>query len=241
MTNGATPTIDFGNLTQAQIDELNTRFNAAILDLMRFATLINGASSATYTLTDGTTQKSWQGKLADFQAAVDALVPRGIQSVGDGTVDEATRTVSLPLTFTDATTGSFAITFPEALFQGGSTTPATLSVKVFTRTSSSLPAQSTINSQSEDATTLPYREILGTQASPPSRYLIIAYTGEIHHIFLNGLTADETVNDIVSAPLGDRFIRSEVQTVGSYSVVQIDLQDEINLLETGEQLGLYVG
>lgn len=122
---------------------------------------------------------------------------------------------------------------------GGTAPPApTNQYKVFTRADDTV-SEAIINAVSDEGTSLPYRYIL----VGPLQYMTVAWhsSTDVTDIHVNVLEAAETVDDIVTSPLGNRFLRSAVQTVGVFEYQTLDIAADIALLTTGQKLGIYVG
>lgn len=154
----------------------------------------------------------------------------GIQSI---TSTQSNTTITVTVTLTDNTTRTFSFTS-----DGGAPSTPTNQYKVFTQVSSTVTEQD-ITSVTEEGTSLPYRVVL----SEPQDNLVVAWhsTTEVTDIHINILEASEDADDIITSPLGNRFLRSAVQVVGNFEYQVIDISADRALLTAGQKLGVYVG
>ena len=123
---------------------------------------------------------------------------------------------------------------------GGTTPPTpTNEFKVFTQDSTTV-TQAIIDAVSDEGTSLPYRYFLPT---PLENNLVIAWhsTTSVQDIHVNILEADAVENDIVTSPLGNRYVQSQVQTAGNFQYLVLDISGDISLLTTGQKIGIYLG
>ncbi len=152
----------------------------------------------------------------------------GIQNM---TASEANNIVTVTVTRTDNSTIQFQ--YPVA----GGVMP-TNDYRAFSQSTATV-TQQIIEAVPDFGTELPYRKFL----TSPQQYLIVAWhsTTEVTDIHVNILESDAVLNDITSSPLGNRFQRSLVQTIGIYEYIALDIDADINLLTGGQKIGIYVG
>ena len=114
----------------------------------------------------------------------------------------------------------------------------TMQYKVFTQATTTV-TEAVINAVSEEGSSLPYRVIL----TAPQNNMVVAWhsTTDVSDIHVNVLDAGETTADISTGPLGNRFLRSAVQTAGAFQYQIVNIGGDIGLLTAGQRLGIYVG
>ena len=98
---------------------------------------------------------------------------------------------------------------------GGSTPPTpTNEFKVFTQ-ATNVVTEAGIDAVVDEGTALPYRYILPS----PAQYMVVAWHSSVsvQDIHVNILDAGETIADITTSPLGNRYVQSQVQTTTTYS------------------------
>lgn len=134
---------------------------------------------------------------ADGADGTDGTDGIGIQSI---TSTQSNTTVTVTVTLTDGTTRTFSFTN-----DGGTPTPPTNEFKVFTQASSTVTEQN-IEDVTEMGTRLPYLVVL----SSPMNNLVVAWhsSTEVTDIYINILDSGEGVDDIITSPVGNRFLRS---------------------------------
>lgn len=140
----------------------------------------------------------------------------------------------------DGVTASNVGGVPTFNIPGGTAPPAPQNIfNVFSQADTTV-TQAIIDAVTDEGTALPYRYILPT---PLQQYLVVAWhsTTEVSDIHVNILDAGETTANIVTSPLGNRFLRSDVQTAGIYEYQVLDISGDISLLTAGQSIGIYVG